>query len=323
MLCRPGQPGRIGRVIPTWRPLTESDAEALAELGNAAAAADGTGGATTAESVREMFTIPRFDAATDSTSAWDGDRLLAYGVAFNRENLVEGRSMAGMDGAVHPDHRRQGLGTEALTWAEERAAAIARRQHPGAPVRLRTSGGLADSPAQRLLEGRGYVPDNYFVTMQVELEHWVDPGAAMSGTVPDRDLLLGPTREAHNDAFRDHRNFSPISADAWEHWMGSSTVRRDLSRVVVGGGRVLAYVVAAEHEPGVLHVELVGTRREARGRGLARQVLLGSLRATLEAGYRISELEVDQTSPTGADQLYVSAGYVPVRVISRYLRDLE
>ena len=81
--------------------------------------------------------------------------------------------------------------------------------------------------------------------------------------------------------------------------------------------------IVAEHEPGVSHVELVGTRREARGRGLARQVLLGSLRAAREAGQRVSELEVDSTSPTGADRLYVSVGYEPVRVISRYIRDVE
>ena len=85
---------------------------------------------------------------------------------------------------------------------------------------------------------------------------------------------------------------------------------------------MLAYAIAGEYQPGVVHVDLVGTRREARGRGLAKDVLIAGLRAAREAGYRISELEVDSTSPTGADRLYRSVGYAPVRTISRYIRDL-
>lgn len=306
----------------TWRPVTDADAEAVAALLNAAVEVDRDGSTTTVESVREMFDSPRFTAATDSTSGWQEGELVALGTVFSRDELVEGRAMAGLSVTVHPQHRRRGLGGHAVAWAEERATALALSDHPGAPVRLRTSGGMPDSPAQRLLEGRGYVADNYFVTMQVELTGWTDPGTAVRAVVPEPGLLLEPVREAHNDAFRDHRNYSPMASDIWAHWMGSSALRPDQCQLVVQEGRVLAYVVAAEHEPGVLHVELVGTRREARGQGLARDVLLASLRAARDGGYRISELEVDQTSPTGADRLYVSVGYEPVRVISRYVRDV-
>src|SRR5690606_8457884 len=220
-----------------------------------------------------------------------------------------------------PAHRGQGIGAELLTRLETRAVELAGERLPGQPVRLRSSGGLAGSAAQRLLEQRGYRPDNYFVTMQVELADWVDPGTASTAVVPD-ETQRAATRDAHNDAFRDHRNFSPIPADAWEHWSRSSQLRPGQCQVVMEGDRVLAYVVAGEHEAGVIHVELVGTRREARGRGLGREVLVAGLRTARDAGYRVSELEVDSTSPTGADRLYASVGYRPVRVISRYVRDV-
>ncbi|USQ80637.1 GNAT family N-acetyltransferase [Ornithinimicrobium faecis] len=305
----------------TWRTVSRDDVPAVVAFTNLVGERDGTGAVTTQESTAEMFQAPHFDPSTDTVSAWDGADLVALGSTFCRDTLVDGRAMASVDGAVHPDHREQGIGTELLTRLEARAAELAGERHPGEPLRLRTSGGLPDSSGQRLLEDRGYAPDNYFITMQVPLADWVDPGGESVSVGLDR-ARQEEIRDAHNDAFRDHRNFSPISAEMWEHWGKSSTMRPEQSRLVVEGERVLAYAVAAENEPGVSHVELVGTRREARGRGLARQVLLGSLRAAREAGCRISELEVDSTSPTGADRLYVAVGYEPVRVISRYVRDV-
>lgn len=305
----------------TWRALTPTDVPAVAAFTNLVGERDGTGAVTTEESTAEMFDAPRFDVSTDTVSAWEGRELLALGSVFARDSLVEGRAMVSVDGAVHPDHRGRGLGSELLSRLEARAIDLAAERHPGEPLRLRTSGGLPDSSAQQLLEERGYAPDNYFITMQVQLADWVDPGGDSLAVRPDRSLEE-PIRDAHNDAFRDHRNFSPISAEHWAFWGKSSAQRPEQSRVVVEDGRVLAYAVTSEHEPGVSHVELVGTRREARGRGLAHDVLLASLRAARAAGYQVSELEVDSTSPTGADRLYVSVGYHPVRVISRYVRDV-
>lgn len=305
----------------TWRAVSRDDVPAVVAFTNLVGQRDDTGVVTTQESTAEMFGAPHFDPSTDTVSAWDGGALLALGSTFGRDTLVDGRAMVSVDGAVHPDHREQGIGSELLTRLEARATELSRERHPGEPLRLRTSGGLPDSSGQRLLEDRGYAPDNYFITMQVPLADWEDPGGELVAVRPGQEHQPA-IRDAHNDAFRDHRNFSPISAEMWEHWGKSSAMRPEQSRVVAEGDRVLAYAVAAEYEPGVSHVELVGTRREARGRGLARQVLLGSLRASREAGCRISELEVDSTSPTGADRLYVSVGYEPVRVISRYVRDI-
>lgn len=230
--------------------------------------------------------------------------------------------MVSVQGEIHPDHRGRGLGAALLRWLEERGASWAGAHFPGAQIRLRASGGLADSDTQRLLEQFGYTPDNYFVTMEVDLATWRDPCGATSAVVPDATLLEA-MRHAHNDAFRDHRNSSTISAADWEHWSRSSAMRPEHSRVIVEQGRVLSYALAMQEKPGTLHIGLVGTRREARGRGLAKEVLIASARSAHEAGYAISELEVDQTSPTGADRLYRAVGYRPVRVISRYVKDLS
>lgn len=311
----------MGAMPTTWRALTPDDVPAVTALFNTVALADGTGETATEDVVAEMFTMPRFDPATDSVGVWDGMDLVGAGYVLVRDDLVDGRAMASPQGAIHPDRRGEGLGAQLLSRLEGRGIRLARGRLPGAPVRLRTSGGLQDSPAQQLLEQFGYLPGNYFLAMEVDLASWADPGTPTGAVVP-RPGLSGATREAHNDAFRDHRNSSPISEDHWAHWHSSSAYREGLSRLVVEGDRVLAYALASEYAPGTVHIDLVGTRREARGRGLAKDVLIAALRAAREAGMQTSELEVDSTSPTGADRLYTSIGYRGVRVISRYQRDV-
>lgn len=304
-----------------WRALIADDVPGVTALVNLATTADGTGRGVSEEAVAEEFRVPYLDLAVDTVSAWIDDDMVAFGSVFSGPEPVDGRAMIRVDGHVHPQHRGHGLGRELLARLETRAADLAAERHPGLPVRLRTSGGTPGSSTQRLLELAGYQPDNFFITMEVDLARWHDPGGS-SEVVPIDERLLGTTRDAHNDAFRDHRNFSPIPANLWQHWMSGPDNRPALGRVVLDGDRVLAYSVVSESHPGVAHVELVGTRREARGLGLARAVLLGTLRAAHDAGCAVAELEVDSTSPTGADRLYTSVGFVPVRTISRYQRDL-
>lgn len=305
----------------TWRALTPEDAPALAELINAAIAADGTGRPIAAASIVEQFSMPRFDAATDSVGAWADDALVAAGSTWTGSEPLDGHALVVTNGHVHPQHRGRGIGSALLERLEGRAQEIAHERFPALPVRLRAPGGTAGSATERLLEEHGYRPDNYFITMEVVLPAWLDPGAAARAVAPDAPGLAA-TREAHNDAFRDHRNFTPAPEDVWQHWMSGEENRHDLSRVVIENDRVLAYALVGEPQPGVAHIEILGTRREARGRGLARAVLLETLRAAQTAGMSVAELEVDSTSPTGADRLYTSAGFAPVRTISRYQRDL-
>jgi mycothiol synthase len=306
----------------TWRAAEAADVPALTALANAAIEADETGRPISAAVVAEDLEAPRFDPATDSITLWDGDHLVAAGTVRSGAEPVDGRALTSISGDVDPAYRGRGIGRELLAWLERRGTALAGERHPGLPIRLRSAGGTPNSSTQRLLEHAGYRPDNYFITMEVDLAAWQDPGGTSTAVAIDEDAMRA-TREAHNDAFRDHRNSSAIPEDVWQHWMGSGSARHDIGRVALDEDRrVLAYALVGEHQPGVAHIELLGTRREARGRGLARQVLLGVLRAANGAGFEVAELEVDSTSPTGADRLYAAVGFQPVRTISRYYRDV-
>jgi ribosomal protein S18 acetylase RimI-like enzyme len=187
-----------------------------------------------------------------------------------------------------------------------------------------------------------------------------DPEAGQDphvGTPSPRVVSFDPghaeaVRLAHNEAFTDHWGSTPRSPEAWADMLASRSARPAFSRVALarqqanaspdpagspgpaGPGSPAAdasatdfstdavdsYVLCAEWTPGTLHVNLVGTRRRARGRGLAATLLTDVVRAAREAGYRRVELGVDSESPTGAVGLYERVGFAKVRTNVVYSR---
>lgn len=91
--------------------------------------------------------------------------------------------------------------------------------------------------------------------------------------------------------------------------------RVDVARV---GGAVVGFcdywIVAASHE---LHVLVIATHPDARGRGVARALLDRSLAAARAAGCTLATLEV-RRSNRAAIALYERAGFRTVHVRARY-----
>ncbi|WP_245822542.1 GNAT family N-acetyltransferase [Brachybacterium avium] len=308
-------------------PLTLEDAPALTALLNRIDAADELGEPAEEVSIRELLTMPGLDLERDTLAVRDEDALVAFTVvdvhtSLDRDDRVRCQLMGGVD----PAHRRQGLGASLFAWAEERAAQLAAERHPaGAVAVFRAAGGRdpdvdepEDAPltggadARPLLESRGYRRARSWLVMLREL-----PGAALPEIESEQVRVIAPadedseaTRLAHLAAFADHWGSAPVSAERWNRWWFSHTARRELASIALDAdGTVLAYVVASEDKPGVLHIALVGTRPEARGRGLARAVIARTLSAAAEKGYSSAELEVDAESLTGATRLYDALGF--------------
>ncbi|GLI32247.1 hypothetical protein BCONGLO52_30880 [Brachybacterium conglomeratum] len=230
---------------------------------------------------------------------------------------------------MHPEHRRQGIGTSILELLEARGSSLAAQRHPGLPAVLRTSGGRDPEPdagpggadIRPVLERRGYRRVRSWLEMEREL-----PGPALELPAPEGARILAPAPErseavrlAHVAAFADHWGSAPIDAETWQLWTTSHTSRPEHSTIALApDGTVLAYAVTSEDRPGVLHVALVGTRPEARGRGLARAVLARTLASGAEAGFTAAVLEVDAESLTGATRLYEAVGFHRAHVYATY-----
>src|SRR5699024_4527809 len=185
-------------------------------------------------------------------------------------------------------------------------------------VRCQLMGG---GDPRRLLGQRAYRRPRSWLVMMRGL-----PGAALPSIEREQVRVIAPadehaeaTRLAHLAAFADHWGSAPVSSERWNRWWSAHTARRDLSSIALDAeGTVLAYVITSEDKPGVLHIALVGTRPEARGRGLARAVIARTLAAAAEAGYASAELEVDSESLTGATRLYDALGFARDAVYATY-----
>lgn len=311
-----------------WSHLTIADVEAWNELLTHLAEVDDTDELFTPEILREELDEPGFTPETDSWTVWDGDRLVAYGVVSvsmspDQEGRV--RCHVGM-GGVHADWRGRGIGRELLTRMEERAVALASERHPGIPAYLRASGGVEGAQVRRLLAHRRYAIVRYFNDLTRPLPGEPLPDVAVDGAriVSQSDDLEEETRTAHNAAFADHWGSTDITAEQWGHYWSSTSGLPELSSIALDdGGRVLAYVLASQFVPGTVYVTIVGTRPEARGRGLAAACLARTLRLGIESGrYDTARLDVDSDSPTGATRLYDRLGFRTARTFAAMQREL-
>lgn len=333
------EPSPIGRAL-SRAPLTLEDVPALTALLGRIEEVEHHGDIAAEVSTREWLAMPGLDLEKDSVAVRVGEELVGFTIVdVHRELDRDGRVRCQLSGAVDPGHRHQGLGAALLGWGEDRAAELLAERHPaGTPAIFRTSGGRdpieegAEVDAEELspeggadvrplLAQRGYTRVRSWLLMVREL-----PGAALPELATEGVRVIAPaledaeaTRLAHLAAFADHWGSAPVSAERWSSWWDSHTSRRELSSIAVDAeGTVLAYAIAAEDKSRVLHINLVGTRPEGRGRGLARAVLARTLSAAAEAGYATAELEVDAESITGATRLYDALGFARESIYGTY-----
>jgi ribosomal protein S18 acetylase RimI-like enzyme len=310
-----------------WKPIEPAHAAAWAELSTALARHDDTDEFYEPEDLAEELREPGVDPAADTLAAWDGDTMVAYGQLRVAAGLADRETKASLGGGVHPHWRGQGLGRAVMDWIEPRADALARDRYPGMPVVWSMWCGKVGSAAERLAAARGYTPARYFRDMRLDLTTWSAPADTRRVGRPVTPEISEGLRRAHNEAFADHWGSSERDPDRWADQLASRSFRPALSRAALTDrpdlspeDAVDAYVLANEYVEGELYVALVGTRRRARGRGLATALLTEVLAAAREAGYRQADLGVDSASPTGALGLYERVGFSSVRTNVVYER---
>ncbi|MCW2756835.1 MAG: family N-acetyltransferase [Nocardioidaceae bacterium] len=109
----------------------------------------------------------------------------------------------------------------------------------------------------------------------------------------------------------------------WDHWWLAYVEPDDGDGDPVPAGTVVCTVLSANaegHEGS--YVEYIGVNRAARGRGVAKSLLGAVIADAAERGRDRVGLEVDDDSPTSADQLYLSMGWVTDHVTDSWFKDL-
>jgi ribosomal protein S18 acetylase RimI-like enzyme len=221
-------------------------------------------------------------------------------------------------GGVHPDWRQRGLGTRLLDWAEDAAVRLHQEHFPGRPLSLSGSSLTHNPDGAALYAARGYQPVRWFHVMSRDLKAPL-PAASLAPDVrvaPFSPAVSEDARGIRNEAFADHWGSTETSAEAWEHHVTGSTFRPGFSFVAYAGQEPAGFVLSEEYEAyneqiggRDLFIGLVGTRRAARGRGIASALLIRALAGAREAGFISGSLVVDADSPTGAVGLYERVGF--------------
>jgi mycothiol synthase len=252
---------------------------------------------------------PSFDLGTQTIGVWRGQDLAGFAMVDHDRG----------DAAVHPDHRRQGIGTALAGWMQDCARAQGMNVI-GAPVPQGKAG-------DRLLEKLGY---------RIRWTSWVLE-LLDGATIAERELPAGYSiREATPD---DYEAVWTVTEDAFLEWSERQRqsfedweaavpgrpgfepwnirVATDPSGAVVATSNIH---VSGEGDRVGAYIDRLATHRDHRHRGLAQALLVDSFEVGREHGAVRSELSTD--SRTGALTLYEKVGMSVTSVWVNRARDL-
>ncbi len=273
----------------------------------------------------------------------DGDdRLLAWLSVHDR---AAGRTLVEVTvSPALPDDEADEVAGHLFAAGERHARDIARMR--ALRTSLLDSGAYADDPRQqRWLDAAGYRHTRTWLQMTRP----VGPEEATSVPGPREGVVIRPVdrhedglplaqdlqavhrvlEESFQDHFSSYRESFPefvmrLREDPghrWDHWWLATVETEDGA---VPAGAVVSSVLRpdADGVPGS-YVDYIGVHRRARGRGVAKALLNTVIADAARRGRNRVGLEVDDDSPTGADGLYTSMGWVTDYKTQSWHRDLD
>ncbi len=283
----------------TARPLTLADARAVYEV-MAAQELEDVGEAVIEEAdIVADWQRPSTDLASSSRGVLDGGTLVAYAEITHVDRA---------DAAVHPAYRRRGIGTALSGWVRDTARARG-ATIIGSPV-------PQGSPGDRLLESLGYGERWRSWVLRLPEGRDIEPQTLPTGYAVRTAETEADRRAAYDvkeDAFLE---WSEREREPFDDWTATSIHRPGFDpwnlRVAVdpdGAVVGMCFVVLAEASG---YVDQLAVRRDRRGLGLARALLVDAFALAREHGATVSELSTD--TRTGALGLYERVGMEVARV---------
>jgi mycothiol synthase len=246
-------------------------------------------------------------------------------VAFSRVWWVEestGERLYKSLGFVHPHWRRQGLGAAMLRYNEHHLRDIARGHPARTPKLFQVWATDTEYGALALFAAAGYQPVRHYLMMTRSIGLPL-PDAPLPAGLEVRPVEPGHIRaiwEAMWEARRDHWGYVEPTGQDYEGWTAGRLFAPELWKVAWEGEQVAGMVLNRldqeqneqyQHQRG--YTQDIFVRRPWRRRGLARSLLVGSIRMFRDMGMEETALGVDSQNPSGALGLYESVGYREVR----------
>jgi mycothiol synthase len=287
-----------------FRAPTNDDVDAVADVHVADQRADGVEPTLDAYFIRQTWSRPGFDLASDAWVVTDSDgTIVAYGQA-----RLEEPDVVGSWGVVHPEHRGRGIGTALFDRIEARATVLL----AGVPApRFRHSINATDTAAAAMASARGLRPIRHHWHMQIDLGGPVQQGPPpegidIGGIDPSVDL-----RAIHAilvSAFADDPGDHPEPFDVWlEEHTARPSFDPTLWWLARDGGVPVGALIGSAGDDGGW-VDWLAVLGSHRGRGIGAALLRRSFATFAERGQRRVLLNVDAENVTGATAVYERVG---------------
>ena len=286
----------------SWRAPHESDLPALAALDAACLASDGPASVTW-NTYPDLLAMP---GATMLCAGPEGseDQIVAAGWVLLRGDR------AWLQGKVHPEHRRRGLGTHLLRWTEAQAPAL------GNYDRLVIRNEALNEGSVALYTREGYTCNFIEKWMQRDLR---EPLPEITQTY--RRAAWTPENaarfyEVYVEAFRE-RNRPGSSVESADEWTGDYAedpdFRPDLSLLALDGDVPVGFVTSGtmtidDLGKRVGWISQVGSHPSWRGRGVAAGLIIRVMGAFKQEGFDALGLHVNVDNP-GAIRVYEQLGF--------------
>lgn len=287
----------------------------------ASAEADKIERVDTVEDVAHVYShLVNSDPYQDMIFVEMNHEVIGYGRCYWRKE-ENGPHVYGSVGYLMPAWRRKGIGTTMLEWLENRLQAIAETHTSLETGFLEGFANQETTGITALFEKNGYRPARYFVIMvRPDLENIPEfplpDGLEIRPVLPEHYRLIW---EADMEAFRDHWGYSPPTEDDYQAWLSDRTIfQPDLWQIAWDkktneiAGQVRTFINTAENEKYNRkrgYTEFISVRRPWRKRGLARALIIRSLRAQRDRGMTESALGADSENISGATRVYEDCGF--------------
>ncbi|HEX3054085.1 MAG TPA: GNAT family N-acetyltransferase [Aggregatilineaceae bacterium] len=286
------------------RTFTWDDLPALTEVSGAKISED---------DLRHLLKTPGVEPETNCLIAVNDDgRIVGFTFpVFEAENR-----QVWLRGNVHPDYRRQGIGTQLI-----RALEAQIRRPELVCIRAFINENHADRIA--LYESLGYVHVRTGQDMTILLHNFsqpcpMPPGFEIRPFDPVRDART--LYQVDQTAFREHWGYAGDSFEKWSHEFLENGLFDPALWVVAYAGEEIAGFCCARgkdrDEPMVGWIDTLAVLHQWRRRGLGEALLKQSFYLLQRCGYMQADLGVDAENTTNAVALYERVG---MRVKARSL----
>jgi mycothiol synthase len=269
--------------------------------------------------VRDDLTGARFDIARDTIVAvWQDGEVVVYAQGFDEHD-----ELGWVD--VYIDPRWDGA--TFATIADTTVAACLGQIRESAALRGATSTQVKagiyqhETGMRGAYERAGLGVETMYWRLGLDLDPDADfsspwpPGVELRRVDPQDDKVMRTALELVNETFRDHHGHVDMSYDYFvQYWRDSEKYDPEAWWFGVVDGVPVGLLLGDDTRigDGVGFVRTLGVRKEMRGRGIAKSLLLNAFDDYRRRGRSSVQLGVDAQNATGATRLYEGVGMRPL-----------